>query len=110
MDHILFGCRNIGCTEVWVLIKALWRMKGGNWPNPGRASDVLAAVMADLRTVSGKRRVGASRLYKILITEVSFLIWKLRNKRVLGKINTETGQHTPAEVRNRWLSAINTRL
>lgn len=110
MDHILFDCRNAGCKEVWALTESLWKMKGGAWPNPRRTCDVLAATMADLKTTSGQKRTGASRLYKILVTEAAFLIWKLRNERVLGATGLTAGQHTPTEIKNRWLSAINMRL
>lgn len=110
MDHILFGCKEVGPAEVWALAKGLWKRKGGGWPDPARTCDVLAATMADLRTDRGKRRPGATRLYKILITESVFLIWKLRNERVIRGVDSETGGHTPREVRNRWLSALNARL
>ncbi|KAK7005497.1 hypothetical protein R3P38DRAFT_2556889 [Favolaschia claudopus] len=49
---------------------------------------------------------GATRLYKILITESAHLIWKLRNERVIQ----ETGSAPLAKIRNRWLRAINSRL
>lgn len=68
MDHILFDCKATGREEVWALTQSLWKMKGGTWPNPRRTSDAIAATMADLRTPSGRRRPGATRLYKILVT------------------------------------------
>lgn len=110
MDHILFDCKNAGCSEVWCLTKALWRTKGGDWPAPRWTSDALAATLADLKTPAGRRRPGATRLYKVLMTESVFLIWKLQNERVIGPIDPETGQHTQGEIRNRWMSAINMRL
>lgn len=110
MDHILFTCREIGCKEVWSLAKQLWGLKGGEWPNPRRTSDVLAATLADLKTEDGERRRGATRLYKIIATESAFLIWKLRNERIFGTTNSDTGKHTHTAARNRWLSTINAHL
>ncbi|KZP20043.1 ribonuclease H-like protein [Athelia psychrophila] len=105
MDHILFECKGVGQWEVWVLARELWKMKGGDWPDPKRTCDVLAAVLADLRTDHGRKRPGATRLYKIMVTESVFLIWKLRNERVINGVDSETGEHTL-----RALSALNARL
>lgn len=110
MDHILFDCETVGSEVVWSMSRSLWEMKGGDWPNPGRTSDVLASTLMSPKDGSGRSRPGAARLYKILVTESAFLVWKLRNERVIGGINPRTGQHTTNEVRNRWISAVNTRL
>lgn len=64
----------------------------------------------NITTDRGKKREGATRLYRILATESAFLIWKLRNERVIRGIESDTGKHTPVGVRNRWMSAINARL
>ncbi|KAJ7258285.1 hypothetical protein C8J57DRAFT_1073772 [Mycena rebaudengoi] len=49
----------------------------------------------------------ADRLYKILITESAFLIWKLRNDCVISNEGVPVSK--PA-VHNRWLQIINERL
>lgn len=110
MDHILFECRGVGQSEVWALGRELWKMKRGDWPNPKRTCNVLAAALADLKTDQGSKRLGATRLYKIMVTESVFLIWKLRNERVINGVDSETGEHTSKAVRNRWLSSMNARL
>ncbi|KAK0503869.1 hypothetical protein EDD18DRAFT_1062432, partial [Armillaria luteobubalina] len=53
---------------------------------------------------------GADRLYRILITKSAWLIWKLRNKRRIGKEDDPDAWHSQQEIHNRWLSVINLRL
>ncbi|KAJ7160424.1 hypothetical protein C8R46DRAFT_905942 [Mycena filopes] len=55
----------------------------------------------------GKSLRGASRLYRILISETAFAIWKVRNFCVI----TKNGESLPENlIHNRWLHAINLRL
>lgn len=110
MDHILFDCKAVGCAGVWSHTRALWKMKGGTWPGLERTCDVLASALADIKDAAGQRLPGATRLFKILVTESAFLIWKLRNERVIGTMHLDDRQHTEKEVKNRWLSAVNERL
>ncbi|KAF7325075.1 hypothetical protein MKEN_00550200 [Mycena kentingensis (nom. inval.)] len=49
---------------------------------------------------------GAERLLRILLSESAFLAWKLRCERVIQS----KGEASNAEIRNRWLKAINSRL
>jgi hypothetical protein len=53
---------------------------------------------------------GTSRLFKIIVTETAFLIWKLRCERRIGNNDNPTNQYSNAEIKNRWLAAINQRL
>ncbi|KAJ6545433.1 hypothetical protein B0H19DRAFT_882624, partial [Mycena capillaripes] len=48
-----------------------------------------------------------SRLYRILISEVVFVIWKARNDCVLNKDGEPLH---PNEIHNRWVSAMSKRL
>jgi ribonuclease HI len=55
----------------------------------------------------GRPLPGASRLYRILISESIFIIWKVRNSSVIS----QGGQSlSNTEIQNRWLHAINQRL
>ncbi|KAJ7912023.1 hypothetical protein B0H13DRAFT_1614001, partial [Mycena leptocephala] len=63
----------------------------------------LAIILDD----KGQSLPGASRLYRILISESVFTIWKVRNSSVIS----QGGQSlSDAEIHNRWLHAINQRL
>jgi ribonuclease HI len=53
-----------------------------------------------------KGDAGASRLYRILLSESAYLIWKLRNKRVIR----EQDGTSDREIYNQWKKTINNRL
>ncbi|KAJ7590020.1 hypothetical protein C8J56DRAFT_1139730 [Mycena floridula] len=111
MEHILTRCKAPGQAEVWDLAKSLWKKKKGTrWRKP-KMGTILACPMAELVSSRGKKRPGASRLFRILISEAAHLIWKLRNERT---IPDEEGRTQPAasvkEIENRFTSAMNARL
>ncbi|KAL1678588.1 hypothetical protein EV122DRAFT_177620, partial [Schizophyllum commune] len=112
MEHILFGCDAKGQEVVWRLAKELWDRKHPDWPTLNLGT-VLSCGIADFKADDRKhRRKGANRLYTILISESAFLIWKLRNERVIrgeeraGNPNFFSEQH----IRSRWLQTMNNRL
>ncbi|KAJ7640931.1 hypothetical protein B0H17DRAFT_960186 [Mycena rosella] len=49
---------------------------------------------------------GATRLFRILISESAFLVWRLRNERVINKEIPTSAR----AIHNRWLKLINNRL
>ncbi|KAJ7896843.1 hypothetical protein B0H13DRAFT_1504969, partial [Mycena leptocephala] len=55
----------------------------------------------------GKRDNGAERLYRILMSEAAYLIWKIRNEHV---INQDGEPATEQEIVNKWHYHINYRL
>ena len=52
---------------------------------------------------------GANRLYRILISEATHFIWKLRNERLFKHESEEEWPHQ-TEILNKWIAIINTRL
>ncbi|KAJ7762258.1 hypothetical protein B0H16DRAFT_1661894 [Mycena metata] len=96
MEHILSQCEIPGQSEVWALAKELWTKRNPDWPwlGLGPAS----------RMQTGR---WDTRLYRILVTESAYLIWKLRGERIIqngGKAPTEM------EIHNRWVKTMNVRL
>jgi ribonuclease HI len=95
MEHILTQCMEPGQNEVWNLASELWCKKTRKDLRPS-----VGQIMAT--GVTGQGDPGATRLYKILVTESAHLIWRLRNeRRIQGK---------PAvlpQIKNRWLKTIN---
>ncbi|KZP20386.1 hypothetical protein FIBSPDRAFT_742232, partial [Athelia psychrophila] len=65
--------------------------------------------LADFRSADGKKLAGSNRLYRILISESAYLIWKIRCKRLS---NSKPGDPiiTETEVRHKWVRAMNLRL
>lgn len=110
LDHILSECEAPGQQQIWSLAKKLWKKKNKKWPRPSLGA-VLSSPIAPYKNAKGKPKTGDARLYRILMTESAYLIWKLRCERVIGGAeNPNRPQATPQEVGARWLQTINERL
>ncbi|KAI4517376.1 hypothetical protein K525DRAFT_182168, partial [Schizophyllum commune Loenen D] len=112
MEHILFGCVAKGQDVVWRLTRTLWENKHTDWPTLNLGT-VLSCGITDFKADDQKRRrKGANRLYTILISESAFLIWKLRNERVIrgGERAGDPDFFSEQYIRNRWLQTMNNRL
>jgi ribonuclease HI len=68
---------------------------------------ILGCGLADFRDDNGKRDEGAERLYRILVSEAAYLIWKIRNEHI---INQDGDPATEQERINKWNYHINHRL
>lgn len=109
MDHVLAECDIPGQKLIWALAKDLCLKKTQKWPGIHNTACVIAASLADFKSQDGKKQGGNNRFYRIVITESAWLIWKLRNERVVGGLPKE---QWPSEdvIRNKWIAAINARL
>ncbi|KAJ4496670.1 ribonuclease H-like domain-containing protein [Lentinula lateritia] len=104
MEHILTECEAPGQKEVWAMVKQLWERK----KEPGldiKLGHISGCGLADFRDSKGKRKTGISRLFRILISESAYLIWKLRCERVIGGKDI-----TKNEIKNKWIWTIENRL
>jgi hypothetical protein len=102
MKHILTECP-VGKSEVvWQLVKKLWHKKTGVEITI-TFEDILTC--GTLKTREGTYDPGSMRLYRILISESAFLIWKTRNQVIIN----ETPQPIQA-VQNKWWYTIDARL
>ncbi|KAJ7574602.1 hypothetical protein C8J56DRAFT_722270, partial [Mycena floridula] len=112
MEHILTKCRAPGQREVWDLAKTTWNKKKASRWNKPNFGKIMASAMTELQSSRGKKKPGASRLYRILISEAAYLIWKLRNERIIPEEGTGRAKPpaTDAEIENRFYSALNIRL
>ncbi|KAL0566859.1 hypothetical protein V5O48_015140, partial [Marasmius crinis-equi] len=102
--HILLECNAPGQNEIWSLAKEMWENKNTPWPRLGLGT-ILSCGHTTFETAEGKPDPGTSRFYQILISESAYLIWKLRNQRV---INDEDPATIP-EIRNKWLYTMRLR-
>ncbi|KAJ7828729.1 hypothetical protein B0H13DRAFT_1656087 [Mycena leptocephala] len=106
LEHILLKCKRPGQDLVWKLAKDLWLRKHPIWPELSLGS-VLGCGLVTISDEKGRTLPGASRLYRILISESIFVIWKIRNDSVIG----QGGEPIPDnKIHNKWLHAINLRL
>jgi ribonuclease HI len=83
LEHILTGCRSPRQEIVWRAAEALWLEKESAWPTVSLGT-ILGCGLAEFRDDKGKLKRGTQRLYRILISESAYLIWKLRNDRVIS--------------------------
>ncbi|EPS97574.1 hypothetical protein FOMPIDRAFT_1128232 [Fomitopsis schrenkii] len=110
MEHILTGCRANGQSEVWTLTEKLWVKTNLPWPGITMA-DTLSTPLRRWRRDGEKRpQCGAERLWRIIVTEATFLIWKLRCERVISHSEENEWQHTRTEIQNRWMAALTKRM
>ncbi|KAF8079074.1 hypothetical protein FPV67DRAFT_1467420 [Lyophyllum atratum] len=106
MEHILTECESPGQREVWAQAGVLWaRQREGAWSTPSYG-DILGSPLAALTGEDGKPLSGSSRLFRILVVESAYLIWKLRCARVCGNDNRP---FSSVEILNRWTKAMNDR-
>jgi ribonuclease HI len=106
LAHILVGCRSPGQELIWKAAKSLWLEKEAHWPTISLGT-VLGCGLAEFRDDRGKLKRGTQRLYRILISESVYLIWKIRNDRVISRDGEPA---TEEEIVNKWKYAINLRL
>ncbi|TFY69397.1 hypothetical protein EVJ58_g437 [Rhodofomes roseus] len=110
MEHILSECEAPGQQEVWRLAKTLWKGKNKKWPRPSLGA-VISSPIAPFKSDKSKPKSGDARLYRIIMTESAYLIWKLRCERVIGGAeNPNQPLATTKEIEGRWIHAINDRL
>ncbi|KIM77600.1 hypothetical protein PILCRDRAFT_76558, partial [Piloderma croceum F 1598] len=109
LEHIILECDILGQKIVWNVTKNLWLKKVPRWPELKNIGDILGCGLAEFKDRHNKPIKGASRLYRILISESTLFIWKLRNERLFKHDSEETWPNQ-TEVHNRWLGIINARL
>ena len=93
---------------MWDLANGLWRRRS-NTPLPHRLGDILGCGLAEFKT-NDKIDKGKNRLYRILVSETAYLIWKMRNERRIRDGDTPGHEQQEREIRNRWTHALNKRL
>ncbi|KAJ7806269.1 ribonuclease H-like protein [Mycena leptocephala] len=106
MEHILLQCTRPGQAEIWKLAEELWLMKDDTWPALSMGT-LLGCGLANFKGENGKNSPATARLYRILITESLYLIWKLCCECIISRDGEAPSEN---EIHNRWVSQINERL
>ncbi|KAF5376091.1 hypothetical protein D9615_007753 [Tricholomella constricta] len=107
MDHILTKCESPGQKEIWDLTEKLWEKKNkGSWYCPVLGT-ILGAPLAKFQNGRGKKKPGDDRLYRIIMVESAYLIWRLRCERV---IQNDNSPFLAREIHLRWSHMMNERL
>ncbi|KAJ7102026.1 hypothetical protein C8R44DRAFT_640984 [Mycena epipterygia] len=106
LEHIILKCKRPGQSLVWSLVKELWLRKHSVWPELSLGT-ILGCGLATFTDEKKRPLPATARLYRILVSESLFIIWKLRNESVISK----GGEPLPENlIHNKWLNAINLRL
>ncbi|KAJ7935752.1 hypothetical protein B0H13DRAFT_1590100, partial [Mycena leptocephala] len=103
LRHILTSCDCPGQGIIWRAAEALWLEKESYWP-PVSLGSILGCGLAEFRDEKGELRRGAQWLFRILISESAYLIWKLRNNRVISRDGEPA---TEDKIVNKWKFTIN---
>ncbi|KAJ3803829.1 hypothetical protein F5876DRAFT_91898 [Lentinula aff. lateritia] len=107
LEHILLECRAPGQKEIWSFAENLWAKNGMNWPDlKFDIGTILGCRLADFRNRQKKREKGKLRLFRIMILESAYLIWKLRNERVIN----DRPALSKLQIKNQWKWTIENRL
>lgn len=109
VEHILTNCGIPGQMLIWECVRWLMNKKPTT-QIPITYGTLLSINLLQLRDEHGQYLQGTTRLFHILVTESMYLIWKLRCERVIEHDNDPAHWHSPTEITNKWLHAINRRL
>ncbi|KAF9025573.1 hypothetical protein BDZ89DRAFT_1092598 [Hymenopellis radicata] len=88
MEHILLECEAGAHETIWSIARELWESTGETWP----------ALSFGL--------LMGNRLFQKLISEGSFLIWKLRNERRLEHEEEVDFEQSTREIKNRYMAVL----
>ena len=107
MEHILTECTAPGREQIW---GNELRSKRSSSRIPGNYGALLGCCLSSFKKANGTPDKGLNRLFRILVSESMYMIWKIRCERVITWGNDPTKTHTEHEIHNKWLQAINSRL
>ncbi|EJD43436.1 hypothetical protein AURDEDRAFT_24457, partial [Auricularia subglabra TFB-10046 SS5] len=108
MDHILFECTAPGQDAVWKEVRNLWERTGLQWPGVNFGTTFGCGKMT-VRDQDGRVLAGPSRLFRILVSEAAFLIWKIRNERRIKNQDDPEKHTSEPEIVNRFRATIERR-
>ncbi|KAH9858718.1 hypothetical protein C2E23DRAFT_864565 [Lenzites betulinus] len=106
MEHILLDCEETGRREIWRLVESTWRRTRNEWPELTWGV-IMGAPAAVIRDNENARKPEAENLWKAMITEAVYEIWKLRCERVIQREGREFSEN---EVTNRWYKMMDRRV
>ncbi|KAF8180956.1 hypothetical protein K438DRAFT_1602199 [Mycena galopus ATCC 62051] len=108
LEHILLKCESPGRDIIWKAAEKLWRTKEPEWPELSLGGILGCGLVAvGFRDAAGKPDKGLRRLYKILVSESAYTIWKIRNDRVISRSGEPLDE---SAIINKWVFNLNQRL
>ncbi|SRR5258708_23118660 len=89
MQHIIFNCEANQCKMVMEHCTCNLCQENIDWPLGLDITTIMSLPLINIRLERGKVCTGATRLIRTIISECTFLMWKLRCKRLLD-VDPET--------------------
>jgi len=105
LEHILTECTASGQKEIWGIAEKLWNKSGHKWPEMTLGT-IMGCSLANYKDTSGKPDTGANRRFMILVSESSFLIWKIRCEWRISQGSDLSKIPTHTEVVSKWVQTI----
>ncbi|TFK62739.1 hypothetical protein BDN72DRAFT_827234 [Pluteus cervinus] len=109
MDHILTKCQANGQQVIWNLTEQLLTEKGIPWTTP-TIGTLLGSTITDFRDEEDRRQPGLNRLYRIVMTESMYLIWKLRCEWKINDDGDPAKAPNHERIRQKWLYTLDQRV
>ncbi|KAI0357399.1 ribonuclease H-like protein [Trametes cingulata] len=109
MDHILVHCDAPGRQLIWGLARGLLAKRRISLPSMTHGL-ALGGHLMHVATNQEKIDGGGTRLLRLVVSESAYCIWVMRCERVIAWSDQPNRRHSDAEIRGRWLAAMNKRL
>ncbi|KAI0653304.1 hypothetical protein C8Q70DRAFT_928014, partial [Cubamyces menziesii] len=110
MWHILGECGATGGAHLWGIAKRFLQNRDIVIPDRPTAELQLGMPLCEVKDEEDNLRIGETRLLRIITTETTYLVWKVRCERVIEWEGDPGREHSPADLTRRWYAAINARL
>ncbi|KAL1688071.1 hypothetical protein GGG16DRAFT_60724 [Schizophyllum commune] len=107
-SHILTECEAPGRETIWKSVKEICKKRNIPWKG-ARMGMILASDLAEYTDAEGKAKHGDNRLYRILMGEGMYLIWLLRNERVIQNEGERTKYPTKEAIKSRLFATLKRR-
>lgn len=108
MEHILTSCKAKARELAWNMVNDLWS-RCSNTPLPHRLGDILGCGLTEHESNS-KPDEGKNRLYHILMSEMVYMIWRMRNEKRIRDKDSPDCEASERKIHNRWTHALNKHL
>ncbi|KAF8215257.1 hypothetical protein K438DRAFT_1561908, partial [Mycena galopus ATCC 62051] len=100
LEHILINCKSPGPGIIWKVVEKLWLGKEPVWPEVSLGG----CGLMHFEDKNREAKPGTRRLYRILVSDSAYTIWKLRNDRVISRAGAPL---TEKEIINKWMYDLN---
>ena len=109
LDHMLTECKSSGQHVIWPLARMLWSQTDLPWPGANLGT-ILGCGLAQYNNKKGKPDAAKRRLFKILMSESAYLIWKIRCDWRIQRKGDPSLKITDHEIVNRWRKTLSSRI